>query len=230
MSDKSDSLIAEINERIQQITDNLPPCVDAAAVSTSAKTPFKFICFREALLWRTEDLARNALERFRAGELLSGLVLTRCVSESAAAMWYIMEKIKAAIHQQATADLDNTAMRMLLGNKVESDLPDPVNVLTMVQHAEKAMPGVEKQYLLLCEYAHPNWTGTTLLFSETNAENHRTNFGRYRRGGKSAELIGLSSLNAALVMFQHAYNQVSNSMSRFIDICEAELKGKGSPD
>ncbi|WP_411819185.1 hypothetical protein ABFZ85_09430 [Hyphococcus formosus] len=224
MPENLDELLSEIAERVQQMSDNLPPKIEVAAVSTSAKIPFKFICFREALLWRTEELARNALSLIKAQELLGGIVLTRCVSESAAAMWYIMEKINKEVDGVHDPNLDDIAMKMLLGDKSNSQVPDPVNVLTVIKHADKAIPGVEKQYAALCEYAHPNWTGTMLLYSKMDEDNYRTDFGRYPRGTKNSALIGLSSLNMTLAVFQHAYNRVSDLMPDFVEKCEAELK------
>src|SRR5712691_4833490 len=60
MEESSEFLMNEIRGRLDLLESNLPHRVDAAAVSLTAKIPFKAMLGREALIWRMAELSRNA--------------------------------------------------------------------------------------------------------------------------------------------------------------------------
>jgi hypothetical protein len=80
------ALMKEIRERIELLESNLPARVDAAAVSLSAKLPFKALWYKEALVWRFAELCRSAFESYTDDKLAPAILLTRAAVESAAAM------------------------------------------------------------------------------------------------------------------------------------------------
>ena len=72
----ADDDVKEARARANALRDSLPQSVDAAALGVRDKAPFQLLCTREALIWRTEELARtacDALERddFAAAALLA---------------------------------------------------------------------------------------------------------------------------------------------------------------
>jgi hypothetical protein len=92
-------LLGRAREQITELTESLQQVVDPATISAQAKIPFKLLCFREALLWRTEELARTALFCLEQKELAAGGLLARAVTESAAAVWYLRKLMEQHIEQ-----------------------------------------------------------------------------------------------------------------------------------
>ena len=205
------------------MTDNLPKVVDPASISVSAKIPFKVIIYREALIWRTEELARCACSLYQCEDIGSAITLTRAVTENAAAVWYLLQIIQDTSDASHVTDLDERIMRLLMGSKSNDEMPSALNVLTMLKKADKSIPGVLSTYDSLSEFAHPNWAGTLLLYSKNDHDKILTHFGKNVRSIESPLGLGLNSLIGALAMFEHAYNWISDLMPYFISVCEAAL-------
>lgn len=224
--EKRDNLLVEAKKRISLLTENLPTRVDPASISVTAKIPFKAIIYREALIWRTEELARMACEMYERNELASAITLTRSCMENVAAMWYLKEKIQYVIDSKDVGKIDDILMRLLMGSKNDLTNLDAVNVLTFVEKIDKDVQGFSKNYESMCEYAHPNWAGTSRLYSKPNTEKIWTDFGKNVRDTKSVTVVGLINLNVSLSIFEHSYNKVGDLIPDFIKICEKTLASR----
>ena len=163
-------LLKEAEQRCQLLSECLPKRVDPVSISYTAKIPWKAMNYREALIWRTEELARTAYEMFTRDELVSAVTLTRACMETVAAMWFLQEKIQRVIDTKEVGDIDGVLMKLLMGSKNKITDLEAVNVLKFVNKINKAIDGFEGKYNSLCEFAHPNWSGTSYLYSKPNSE------------------------------------------------------------
>lgn len=77
-------------------------------------------------------------------------------------------------------------------------------------------------YGLLSEYAHPNWAGTVLLYSDTDKQTAVTDFGRNMRKAENAKVIGTGNLGVALKMFASRYDRIGDLLPEFIRVCESQ--------
>jgi hypothetical protein len=153
--------LQEIARHIEILESNLPKRVDPASISLKAKLPFKALDYRGALMWRFVELCRCALDSFNGGDLAAATILTRAAMETVAALWYLSGKTKSVVDMQTVGDLDEFLMRLLMGSKVNSAMPQPVNVLTFVERVNAQFDGFRQQYDELSEFSHPNWAGTS---------------------------------------------------------------------
>lgn len=222
-------LLIRAREKIRALSESLQEVVDPATISTTVKVPFKLLCFREALSWRTEELARTALACLERKEFAAGALLTRGVTESAAAVWYLKNLMDQHIKEPMGAkELDKKAMALLLGHKLkevtDGGAPVAINILSMVDRVDRDIPGFRKSYDALSEAAHPNWRGTAGLFSQMDSDRILTRFGPNIRSVDFFEAQGLGLLVGSLGTFEIAYNQVSELMPDFIAACEALLE------
>ncbi len=221
--------VAAARERLAALSSSLPTSIDHAGISLKAKIPYKVLSFREALIWRTEEVARCACDLLDRDDLASAIILTRATTENAAAIWYLFELIKKQVEVGIDADLDERVMRLLMGSRNNDQLPSAVQVLTMLDRANKVINGIRPSYDALSEYAHPNWSGVSSLFSRIHREEIFTSFGRNPRGSEGPKRMALAALIGSLEIFTHAYDSLSDLMPDFIRACEAEL-GEPSAD
>lgn len=207
IEESNPDLIA-LHDRVSRLGDSLPKQMDVAAVGVREKAPFFVLCLRECLLWRVEELSRNATAALERRDEAVGIILTRCVTEAAAIMWRLLELIEnRAEHGAETINED--VRRMWLGWKSDPpDLPQAINVMTMLRHMDKAIPGVLKAYDHLSEFAHPNWNGVAGLYCRTDYEEHIAYFGHQARGDNNTR-AACTLLSAALVTFEYAYNKLA---------------------
>lgn len=223
MQESVESLMDEIRERLKLLESSLPGRVDAAAVSLTAKIPFKALLCREALMWRMAELGRSAFESFENSKLASAIILTRAAVETSAALWYLCAKVDAAVKSGTVGDIDDHLMKLTMGSKTNPAMPNPINVMNFVDCVGKDIVGCRDRYDALSEFAHPNWAGTALLYSKPDPANFRADFGSNIRAGDSTRETGVLNLSVALMIFERSYNRIADLMPTFITLCENQL-------
>jgi hypothetical protein len=220
-------LMAEVEQRLAHLAASLPDSVSVVALGVRSKAPYKVLSIREALIWRTEELARGAHQMLKQGDFASAIILTRAVIESTAVMARLAQEVLGR-GKATDAQLDETLMKLLMAWKMpgEGELPAPINILTLVDQLDKRIGGgVRRAYDFLSEFAHPNWNGVRGLFSKTDREAHVTYFGRVHDGDERLTGHVLSPLAASLGIFELDYEALSEVMPTWL----AEL-GRLAPE
>jgi len=194
-------------------------------MSPDSKLPFKALIYREALIWRMTELSHGAFENFGKNRFALAILETRAAVETSAALWHLHGKLNAAVKAGAVGDIDDFLMKLSMGSRTDADiLPQAINVLNFVDRVEKDVKGFRQQYDRLCEFAHPNWAGTALLYSKHDQTKLWTDFGANIRGVEGPKQIGITNLSVALMLFESRYNSVADIMPAFIKLCEASVR------
>lgn len=157
----------------------------------------------------------------------SAIVLTRASVETSAALWHLCGKIEKAVQINTVDGIGDYLTKLRLGQGkgiAESDIPKAVHVNDFIRSVNKDCDGFLHQYDVLSEYTHPNWSGTTMLYSKPDHENRVAEFGRNLRGGDSAKGIGVTNLSVALMFFERSYKRVAGLIPAFTKLCESQLK------
>lgn len=221
--------ITTIDDVLASLAEARPIAVDALEIADEVGPPYKAACAAAALLWRTEELGRCARTLLSGRDVAAALVLTRALIESAAAIWYLMRMVEQNA-ECLEADCDDKITRLLIGTKSDDDLPQAINVLTMLGHAEKDVPQVQASYADLCEFAHPNWSGTGYVFSWIDDEACTTFFGTMHRAHGQARERCVGTLRSALVMAHVAYARIQDALPAFTRACSFYPNSMESPD
>jgi hypothetical protein len=227
MKENPESLLIEIQEALNRLEAHLPRRVDGFAVSPVSQLPFKVLRYRAALVWRMAELVRSAFGHFEKGELASASLLTRAAMETTAAMWYLHKKVSASVESGTVGDIDEYLFRLLVGMKNVPDIPQAVSVGTFLKHIDKEVNGFSSQYGNLSEIAHPNWAGTSLLYSAQDTDKSSADFGVNIRAFDGPRNSGVLSLSAALLLFEERSNRIDGIIAPFIAICEKNLRDRG---
>ena len=160
------------------LSASLPDKIEIAALGVRSKAPFQLLTVREALIWRTEELARGACDALEKEDFTVAALLIRGIAESAAMTWYLLEILENR-SGYTPAQLNDTLMRIFAGSRNGwADGPEAINVLTFVKRLDRKMPGFEAAYGSLSEYSHPNWRGVSGLYSKIDRENFTVYYGR----------------------------------------------------
>jgi hypothetical protein len=219
MKESLDAIMTEIRGRLEIIDQSLPIRADAI-LSPDSKLPSKALRYRETLIWRMAELSRGAFDNFEKNKTACAILLTRAAVETSAGLWFLNAKLEAAVKAKAVGDLDNYLSKLVMGSRSDSALPEALNVLKFVDRVEKDVEGFRHQYEILSEFAHPNWAGTVLLYSNTDYINLSTDFGNSIRGMDAPKRIGIINLSVALMIFEQSYNSVADLMPAFIELCK----------
>src|SRR5260370_40217517 len=148
--------VADVRGWADRLRDSLPQSVDAVALGVKSKAPFQLLCTREALIWRTEELARTACDALDRDDFAAAAILTRAVTENAALAWKLMEVLEAR-GEYTPKELNDLLMRLLAGSRKWPEAPKPVHILDSLRKMDKRIAEVLSSYDSLSEIAHPNW-------------------------------------------------------------------------
>ena len=209
------NLVAKARAWVNTIRDSLPQSIDIAALGVKSKAPYQLLCTREAVIWRTEELARTACDALERDDFAAAAIMTRAVTENAAMTWSLLELLENR-SKYGPEQLSELLMRRLAGSALWPKSPKPVHVLDLLRDIDKKITGVMASYNRLSEFVHPNWSGVAGLYSKIDKENFVTHFGRgLRDTGGSRDMIA-NALLGSLGTFEYAYNRISDLMPAFI--------------
>lgn len=214
MTDNMDT-VAEAREWIGRIADSLPKSVDPAALGVKDKAPWKLMVIREALIWRTEELGRNACDALERDDFAAAAILTRALTENAALTWMLMEILDGR-SRYTPDELHKLLSRLLLGSRAWPETPQAVQILNSIDKMNKRIPGVRASYDGLSDIVHPNWRGVAGLYSANDTTSLITNFGRGLRGVDSTRGSITSALLGSLGAFEHSYNRIGDVLPDFL--------------
>ena len=221
----------ECRERIDRLQARLQTRLDARDISLRAQLPFYALYYRKTLTWRMVELSRDALECLLKDNPASGVVLTRAAMETCAGLWTLRKKIEATLGLGKVGEIGEYLKKLRVGRGkdiVEGDEPKAIHVMDFIRAVEKDCTGFLHQYDLLSEYAHPNWSGTMMLYSNFDHDNALVDFGRNIRGGDSTKGIGVTNLSVALMFFEHSHSKAGDLMPEFTRLCERELDSRAA--
>jgi hypothetical protein len=171
MTDDQDT-VADVRAWVDRLRASLPQSIDVAALGVKSKAPFQLLCTREALIWRTEELARTACDALERDDFAAAAILTRAITENAALTWKLMDVLDAR-SKYNPQQLNELLMRLLAGSKKWAEAPKPVHVLDCLRDMDKKIPGVLSSYDSLSEIVHPNLGGRCRsLFHDRRTEFH----------------------------------------------------------
>lgn len=193
------------------ISENLPKGVDPLSFpNLNSKTPYIAICYREAQYCRFEELGRAACDLFERNDVVAANICVRAMLETSACVWFLMELLQKEVREGLSGKVHEKIVQLLMGQRCdpESNLPISINVLTIVDHADKKLPGLRKHYDRLSEFAHPNWSGALGAYGDRDDETLITWFRSDKASLEYPKRIGLSLMVLTMQMIEEAYNEV----------------------
>ena len=213
------NVLAEAKQIAEIISSSLPAKIEIAALSLNSRLPFKALSLRELLIHRVAELAVPAVELFEQRRVLPAIVLARAVVETVALTFALYRQLESFLGSHDVAAFDEFLMRSTVGSRWPDWTPRATNIVTLVGHVEKAIPGFGKAYDSLSEYAHPNWAGVLGTFGAIDQEAFELALGPNRRTPALAS--GVNALSGALLTFHHFYNEMADMIYRLNDYFEA---------
>lgn len=179
------------------------------------KTPFRSWMIRELTSWREHDLMAQSLTLYQQGHVLGARILLRSGFETLAMLVYLnMLMQQVLVGKLEFHEFGDKTVKLLLGARNNDDLPDAINILTILEKCDKRYPGIMEIYAGLSESAHPNYDGLMDGYSTTNHDEYETTFSNLwmeRYGDRH-----LSSMNLCMATFHHEYdNEWCSLMKKF---------------
>jgi hypothetical protein len=222
------SKLAMSKLHVDALRRSLVSRTDPASISFISKIPHKALDIRGALLYRTTDLAEAACMLFEKENLISAACVTRAFQETLAALFYSNRKVRKTIENHDVQHLDEVLMKTLVGARNNAELPDSINILTMINSVNKEIPNFRAVYDNLSEFSHPNWAGTLGTYAKNNKEKMWTDFGRDISLSEATKGQGINALLAGLELIELIYDQFAEMLPKLVEICENKINSNST--
>jgi hypothetical protein len=184
------------------------------------KLPFEIEHLRESLIYRLFELVDAGVALLDTENFLGSVICSRSAQETISALSYIDELIDYSLKNGEVSHLREMSRRLMFGRH-NSDLGiDKINILTLISKVDRRLPGFEKQYFALSEYAHPNWSGAMGLFAQTGGKEIRVDFARYIRGSSAINTHIQVALINSVAMFQLIEEEYAPLARALIELCD----------
>ena len=169
--------LMEAKGRADLLAQSLPLKIAAASLTLESKIPFKALSLREILIHRTSALAAAAVEMYDQRRLVPAAVLTRAVVETVAATFNLHKHLVEFRSTKDVERINDFICRGLVGERHSEASVQATNVLTLIDHVERTIPGFRKSYDALSEFSHPNWSGGLGAFGHIDHKTYELHLG-----------------------------------------------------
>jgi len=141
------------------------------------KSPFRCWMLREAALWRQHDLMVQSYDLHRHGHGLGARILLRSGFETLAILIYLNHVMRQVLDGKLDFHrFSDETGSLAVGSRDGSTDHTAVNILKMLDRADKRYPGIRALYDGLSESAHPNWEGLCWGYSKVDHDESETRF------------------------------------------------------
>jgi hypothetical protein len=197
------------------------------AVAYKWKSLFRVWMLRELAFWREHDLMVQAYVLHRQGHALGARILLRSGFETLATLTYLNLLMQQVLDGKLNFHVfgEKTAS-LLLGSRNNEEMPDAINILTVLGKCDKRYPGLMEMYEDLSESAHPNYEGLMGGYSTTNRDEYETTF-----SNRWMELHGerhTDAMDLCMGTFHHEYDTVwpnlVEHLEEWVEANDAELE------
>ena len=174
------------------------------------KAPFRALVLRESISWRMHDLLCQSKYLSDAKHLLGARILLRSSFETLALLVYLNKLMDNVVKGTLSySEFSDKTTQIILGSKDESTSYKSVNILTVIERADKKYQGLLKSYQELSESVHPNYDGLSNGYSIIDHEEHETVFAN--RWSSIFALKHNERISLCIETFIIEYNNVWNA-------------------
>lgn len=115
---------------------------------------------RELVAWRLVDLLKQAGLLAQQELYIGSRILLRSSIETLVLLIYSSQKMDAVVDTgQGFHEFSDATSKLLLGSRNEMTKHQSINILTIIEKANKKYNRIMKMYSDLSETTHPNWQG-----------------------------------------------------------------------
>ncbi|ESQ87936.1 hypothetical protein ABAC460_17240 [Asticcacaulis sp. AC460] len=191
------------------------------------KRPFQVLLLRGSLFHRTDELLNSAVMLLEADNVVAAFLVVRAVMENMA-MQHRLIKMLATRNTTDPAEMTEVLNRMIVGVKMqhsidgEMDYPQPINVMTFIEHFSKENATFKMSFESLCELAHPNHQGVASHYSELDPNPGYVTFGPKPETNRQRKEIALEIMNVCIEIYLVDYLNIARDVEEWVSELKAQ--------
>jgi hypothetical protein len=220
-------------------------CAAARTFKSEPDLPFWCDCLKEALLLRSTELARAAIDLYRRNSLVSAAIITRSLLETTALFNRLYESCakvvnkheKGKCYDEIIEELLQSVSRISIGSTAQRDdatrpniepfkVPSLINSLDTRKLNGKAMDTYED----LCQMVHPNFDGCLDAFTAWDKKKRYMEFIQDYRHRQKDDVRYRIFLVLILNIVEELEKEMAGLLPKFGEACEGYLERQRCQD
>lgn len=216
-----DDMLDEVRAELARLADRRPHEADLRSLSRY-KLPGKLVMALGGLIWRAEELGRNAFEALVRQDFVTSALLTRGLMETTGGVVLLNSLVGKSIEKGLSEGIDKKIDRLVVGSNIWEEFDDAIHVNDMLREVQKVIPGYfDEHYASLSEYAHPNWLGTFGAYGTTYEGEARISFSHAGDAADRQHGTILGRLSGSIGLCLGYYDMVEKRIGDFVGVVEA---------
>lgn len=223
----------EVEQSLASWGSSLFPSIPVAgllsrnAIAYKWKSLYRVWMLRELAFWREHDLMVQSYALHQQRHGLGARILLRSGFETLGTLIYVNLLMQQVLEGELSFHVFGKKTELLLlGSRNNDEMPNAINILTILGKCDKRYPGLMKKYESLSESAHPNYEGLMGGYSTTNHDEYETTF-----SNRWIEIHGEhhpESMMLCIDTFQLEYDAVwpdlIEQLEKWVEVNDAELE------
>jgi hypothetical protein len=164
----------DLSRLLHELHANPPKEIDLESMGGKNSIVTKYMLARAGLLHRALELAISADKSIENRQMVSSSLLIRALFETVSVFGYMYNKIIDFNKSKDIKQFNDDITKVLYGTRDGSTDYVSINILSMIDKIDKEYPNYRTTYNRLSEYAHPNFTGASLLYSNLQKDTQDT--------------------------------------------------------
>ena len=210
----------KMKEAVLSFDQLLTQGITAPDDEDSSTTPYKLVVARQALFWRTKEIAEGVISALETQNWLAAAILGRSLMETVSFQVEITRIVQQAGSLIPPSDLEHKVSRILRNTRETEQSINRLALLDMVNKVDKAVENFRNVHATLGEYITPSIQNTLMLFSDHRPNAGSVNFQKYARGTDGLETACFDALKLSLFASIHFLGIQMNHMQSFREICD----------
>lgn len=196
------------------------------------KAPGRCRLVREAVSWRSNDLLTQSLALHRQKHGLGARILLRSAFETLATLIHLNQLMGQVVDERLDFhDFDRRTRVLALGSRDGATRHQSVNIVTVLDKADRRYPGLKPLYGLLSESAHPNFEGMIAGYSKLDHDARETRFSNRWMQHHGAAHLGAMDLCATtfVLEYDHVWTAAMTELEAWIARNDEALEAAKPP-
>ena len=172
-----------LDDRLERWREKLCPHITIGGLLARSpiahkwKAPARCLIVRETLFWRMLDLGQQTSQLIQANGVLGALILIRSALETLGLLIHLNDKVeKTLTGELCFLEFEEASKKLLMGSRDKSTSLEAINILTVLEKADRKYRGLAQIHRDLSEIAHPNYAGVMASYAKTDREKFETHF------------------------------------------------------
>ena len=157
---------------------------------------------------------------YKSNNFIGSAVCARSAQEAISVLWFINVQLEKLYKTKNLSTFLNKMKRLAFGFSKDEEFPEKLNILDCIDSVDKSADiGFRRNYNILSDYAHPNYSGTIGTYAKTDKNSLKVEIGPKVKSIENLKKIIQVTMDACLYMLTPLLDAYVDLLNKSQDVC-----------